>query len=567
MRIGRTVKTVALLNVSVLCMWVTCAAQSTVSTNEPGAPQATQKPRKATTPGTAPVIVQDRAAAPQVVTILHRLTGLKMFRLLLRSNAEMGAIAKLDDAFKITDEVHTNVIAGLALDDGQTIAAWLPDAAAEVVPPPAPFDPAAPAPPMPPAAQIQPPRATTVAKAPRAGLIAPGAMSFFDRPDLTVVARDGKRLIARYVGLDAMTGLSVLKLSEKSSLHSLDAAEDAVGIGQRLRLFAPEPVAPLESRASTTIYVRIGETVGTVVNVKRAPSGAIARVTINARKLSAANIGGIVLNSAGQTVGIVETVEGNEATVLPSALVRSAARRVIERQASVPKPWLGIRGEPIGKLQIDQLQLRGWLPESAKALAEMQRGILLTSVAPGSPAAVAALRPGDVILSANEEVIKSAEDLSWLLEEAGPGGSVQFQIARPGKLAAEAVELKLSESPEPFFGLKRYFEFAWPDTSVEPLFKGSLFESLIVQGIETIALKPRVATRFGANGGLLVVYVHPNTSAFKAGLRSGDVIEAIDGRQVSPSITRTFSVKPNGNYSFSIVRNREKLVVTVVSSN
>lgn len=550
-----------------ICWCVPCAAQVAAPSTPPPTTQVSPKPRKATTPAASvPVIVENRPSAPQVVTILHRLTGLKMFRLLLRSSEDIGAIARLDDAFRITDEVHTNVIAGLALDDGQTIAAWLPDVGAEMGPPPAPPAPTAPLAPMThPGMTGQAPRATT--PIPQSALA--GGMGFFERPDLTVVARDGKRLIARYVGLDAVTGLSVLKLSEKSVWRALEAKEEAVSLGQRLRLFGPEPVASAESGPVGMIYVRIGETEGRVANVVRAPSGAVARLKIRSAKLSAANIGGIAVNDAGETVGIVELVEGNQATVLPSALVRSAAKRVMERQSSVPRPWLGIRGEPVSQLPLEQILLRGWQPEMAKALAETQRGIFLTSVAPGSPAAVAALCPGDVILSVNEEEVKSADDFSWLLEEAGPGGSVHFTIARPGKPGQEAVTLTLSESPDPFFGLRRPFEFPKWETRLKPVFKaGSLFNSLIVQGIETIALKPLVASHFGASGGLLVVYVHPTTAAFKAGLRSGDVIEAIDGQQVStPSIARAFSPTPGKGYSFSVVRNRERVVVTVVTSD
>jgi len=73
-----------------------------------------------------PVSPQNRAATPQVVTVLHRLNGLKMFRLLLHSEQGVEGIANLDNTFTLMDDVHTNVIAGLALEDGQTIAARLP---------------------------------------------------------------------------------------------------------------------------------------------------------------------------------------------------------------------------------------------------------------------------------------------------------------------------------------------------------------------------------------------------------------------------------------------------------
>src|ERR1044071_6916048 len=63
-------------------------------------------------------------SAPQVVTIIHRLNGLKMFRLLLRSEQQVEAIENVGSAFSLMEDVHTNVIAGLAMDDGETIAAW-----------------------------------------------------------------------------------------------------------------------------------------------------------------------------------------------------------------------------------------------------------------------------------------------------------------------------------------------------------------------------------------------------------------------------------------------------------
>ena len=80
------------------------------------------------------IIVENQIIAPQIVTILHRLSGLKVMRLLRRSTEEPGSIAGLDDAFRLSKEVHTNVIAGLTLDDGETIAAWLPEAEAEMAP-------------------------------------------------------------------------------------------------------------------------------------------------------------------------------------------------------------------------------------------------------------------------------------------------------------------------------------------------------------------------------------------------------------------------------------------------
>ena len=533
-----------------LCSCVQISAQVATPSNA--------QPRKARTAGlrSGPVIVENRPSAPQVVTILHRLTGFKMFRLLLRSG-DVSAIARLDDAFQFNGEVHTNVLAGLALDDGQTIAAWLPEAEAETGPAPPAFAPNATTAPM-----ALPPLPSPLSPAAKS---APGqSMStvlgnVFESPDLTVIARNGKHLTAQYIGLDGATGLSLLKLSERSLPETVDAKEEVIIIGQHVRLFGPAPAAEIEPSTGGTVYVRMGETEGRVTNVTRAPAGGIARLKIRSTRLSSANIGGIAIDDAGMTVGIVNAVEGSEATILPSALIKSAAKRVRERQSSVPRPWLGVRGEPVGALPLEQILRGGWQPERAMSLFEEHRGILLTSVAPGSPAAVAALQPGDVILRVNDGDVRNADDFSWFLEEAGSGSSVRFTVARPGRLAPEAVMVKLSESPDPLFGLRMPAGRA--AQMVEP-------GSLIAHGIETVALKPGVASRFGASGGLLVVYVRPATAAFNAGLRPGDVIEAINCQQISsPSEPIKLSTIPGASYSFSVVRNKEKLVLTIVTSS
>ncbi|MGI8732400.1 MAG: PDZ domain-containing protein [Pyrinomonadaceae bacterium] len=569
LRLQNTIR-IALLAGLFMTFGAEALAQVATTPPPPRTPQAatSTKPRTVRRPA-GPVVVEARAVAPQVVTILHRLNGLKMFRLLMRSGEEIGAITRLDEAFRMKDEVHTSVIAGLAMDDGETIAARLPEAAAELDPAIAPEAPPAPQAPSSPLA-FPGVRGTPSALA-GPGLLA-GAANLFDRPDVIVIGRDGKRLVAHYVGLDGVTGLSVLKLVGHHVLGAVTTRDLTVVVGQRLRLLGPEPVAQSDSRTAGTIYVRIGETEAKVVSVTNSPSGATARIRIRSTNLSPANIGGVAINDAGQTVGIVETAEKNEATLLPNALIRGAARRVLERQASVPRPWLGIRGEAMGSLALEQIMRVGWQAEKARSLVQQQRGILLTSVAPGSPAAGAALQPGDVILRVNEGEVKSADDFSWLLEEVGAGNSVNFTVARPGKTITEAVEVTLSEAPVAFYGstedetegtevnIERVLRSG--DQTVSPI---SIAAMLLGQGVETIGVKPPVASRFGAGSGLLVIYVNPQTLAFKAGLRSGDVIEAINGHPVLADAIKL--TDPGSGYSLNVVRNKEKLVVKITRSS
>jgi S1-C subfamily serine protease len=482
-------------------------------------------PKKATPPPKA----SRPTGAPQVVTIIHRLNGLKMFRLLLRSEQQVQAIENVDSAFSLMDDVHTNVIAGLAMDDGETIAAWLPEAEVELNAPFPPFESVAPAPREP-----KPPR-NPVAAFPR-------MRSFFE-PDITVIGPEGKRLTAKYIGFDAVTGLSILRLTQKNAVPASEIKAEPVNAGEAVLLYSPEPVS-----RGAGLYARIAALEGRIENVVAAPSGGIARLTVTAARLSRANIGGVATNEAGDTIGIVDGLEGNEATILPAALIKRAAQRVLEQQSSVPRPWLGVKGEAVSELKLDQILNHGWEMQKAAALAGNHRGIMLTSIAPDSPAAMAALRAGDVILKIDDKDIKTAQDFTWWLEQAGPSSSVEFTVARPDKPAEEPVNVKLSWRLDPSFA------FNFPNR-----FATTRGFSLLEQGIETVALKPPVASQLGTTAGLLVVYVEPQTPASEAGLQAGDVIQSINGKPVSLFKAAT---QPT-SFKLEIVRNKEKLVVNV----
>jgi serine protease Do len=458
-----------------------------------------------------------------------------MFRLLVRSPQQWQAINGLDSTFNLKDDVHTNVIAGLAMDDGETIAAWLPEAEVE-------FGPS-----LPPAG--------TVVKLPAVPDTAfPDFKDhFFSRPDVTVIGPDGKQLLAKYVGFDATTGLSILRLTKKSLFPPASNTQDAVEVGDNVLLFGPEPVTRTmfsSSSLTNNLYVRMGSMEARIQNVFPSPSGEVARLKISAQRLSQASIGGVAVNEAGETIGIVDGLEGNEATILPAASIRRAAQRVLEQQASVPRPWLGVKGEAISALKLHEILNAGWAQERAAALAGKHQGIMLTSIVPGSPAAMAALRAGDVILKVDDKEIQNAADFTWWLEQAGPSTQVRFTVARPDRPMEEALNVKLSGLLDPAVGF-----------SFRNSFRMARGSSLLEHGIETIALRPLVATQLGTNAGLLVTYVEPATPAFEAGLQPGDVIQSIDGRPVS-TLSRSNPVKAPS--SLEIMRAKQKLILTLV---
>ena len=76
-------------------------------------------------------------------------------------------------------------------------------------------------------------------------------------------------------------------------------------------------------------------------------------------------------------------------------------------------------------------------------------------------------------------------------------------------------------------------------------------------------LRPAAAARRNSSGGLLVLHVQPSSPASQAGLQPTDVIEAINGQPILRTPLQRFQELTAVSYSLNVVRNKQKLVLTV----
>jgi serine protease Do len=72
-------------------------------------------------------------------------------------------------------------------------------------------------------------------------------------------------------------------------------------------------------------------------------------------------------------------------------------------------------------------------PEIARSLGlDQPRGVIISSVEPGSPAADAGLMRGDIILEVNRDAINSATELQKIIDNAKAGSNLLFLVRRSG---------------------------------------------------------------------------------------------------------------------------------------
>ena len=93
---------------------VTAAQTTSAAQAAPEKPQPRRPTKRATTPpARVTVIAGESQVAPQVVTIVHRLTGMKMLRYLLRQGNEGDQIFTIDPE-AISNDAHASIKIGRA---------------------------------------------------------------------------------------------------------------------------------------------------------------------------------------------------------------------------------------------------------------------------------------------------------------------------------------------------------------------------------------------------------------------------------------------------------------------
>jgi serine protease Do len=151
------------------------------------------------------------------------------------------------------------------------------------------------------------------------------------------------------------------------------------------------------------------------------------------------NSGGPLVNLAGEVIGITSAkiatvgVEG-----MGYAISTETAIPIIEalvKNGYVIRPWLGVFLYTVDQFAVLRYDLA------------VEEGVLITQLAQGSPADVAGLVAGDIIVSIDGSALTTAETLIQVIHDAQIGQSVAITYWRgDSQYTTTAV---LSESPPP----------------------------------------------------------------------------------------------------------------------
>jgi serine protease Do len=219
-------------------------------------------------------------------------------------------------------------------------------------------------------------------------------------------------------------------------------------------------------------------------------------------RINPGNSGGPLVNLRGEVIGITTAISsrsGGSDGVGYAIPMSNVTRWVVDQLA---------RGQDVDYGYIGvHLEERTPRPTPGANAA----GATISSIEPGSPADLAGVKVGDVVVRFNSQTVASPADLMGMTAMAGTQGSVPVSLLRQGR----ALELKISPIRRP--GITT-------GVNVEPAFD---WRSLTFSPITPYA-RARFAIPDSASG-VLITSVIAGSQADKAGVRPGDVVQQLNG--------------------------------------
>lgn len=236
---------------------------------------------------------------------------------------------------------------------------------------------------------------------------------------------DGRVLLADLVGDDPATDLALLRLASAGALpcaelgdsNSLRVGDVAIALGSPFGL---------TRSVSLGIVSALGRTLPSQAAGRR-----IEGVIQTDAPLNPGNSGGPLLDDTGRVVGINTAIVLGGQGLCFAVPANTAAFVVGEILAHgrVRRAWLGIQAE--------EVLLPAGLARSAGL--ETQRGIGVREVDPGSPAARAGLRKGDVLVALGGRRTQSVADLHRELGAGAIDAALEVRVVRAGGVQSLAV--------------------------------------------------------------------------------------------------------------------------------
>ncbi|MCY4210252.1 MAG: DegQ family serine endoprotease [Gammaproteobacteria bacterium] len=311
---------------------------------------------------------------------------------------------------------------------------------------------------------------------------------------ITVTLRDGRHLEAEIVGSDPATDVAVIKVPADNLIDIGVADSDVLRVGD--------------------FVVAIGNPFGLGQTVTSGIVSALSRSGLGIEgyedfiqtdaSINPGNSGGALVNLHGELVGINTAIfsRGGGNIGIGFAIPINLALQIMEQLLDKGEVERGFIGVQVQNLNTDLAEAFG---------IKNQKGAVVNSVMPDSPAEEAGLQPGDIIVSINSKPVKAAADVRNHIGLLPVGERVTFDILRAGERMSlhakvvAATDLKLTRR-----------------AARNPRLNGVILGEISEEH-----------PFYGRVKGVIITEVKRGSRGWSSGLRQGDIITSVNRQSVA----------------------------------
>jgi len=242
---------------------------------------------------------------------------------------------------------------------------------------------------------------------------------------VSVVFWDGLEVDAEIIGTDYISDLAVLKVdvprerlkpARLGDSDSARAGQAVVAIGHPFNY---------EFSVTSGIISSVGREMYHLDAALPIPGGAIQTDA----SINVGNSGGPLLDRNGRVIGINKSIYSSTGVSVGVgfAIPINTARHIVPKlikEGAYDYPWLGVEYRPFPSSRVAQ----------ATGFSGDVRGALITQVFGGSPAEVAGLLIGDVVVGVDRESLWGGSNLDQSLVFRQPGDKVTLLVIRGGEM-------------------------------------------------------------------------------------------------------------------------------------
>lgn len=253
--------------------------------------------------------------------------------------------------------------------------------------------------------------------------------------EIEVALADGRKLSAKVVGTDPDTDLAVLQVNAEKLPAITFASSDKLNVGDVvLAIGNPFGVGQTVTQGIVSALGRNHLGINTYENFIQTDAS-----------INPGNSGGALIDADGNLVGVNSAIYSRNggSMGIGFAIPASLARQVMEQIAvsgSVTRGWIGIEAQDI-------------TPELAESFKLAQaRGSLIAGVLRNSPADVAGIKAGDVLLAINDKEVEDSSSMLNLIAVLKPNEKAVLKLARAEKELK--INVTVGKRPKPAIATK-----------------------------------------------------------------------------------------------------------------